>query len=199
MTTAAARVPTTPTRENPAYQAYLILRAGFVVAPILFGLDKFTNLLADWTIYLAPRRRPPGPGQRFQRDAGHRRGRGRRRAGRGRSAQGRRLSGRPLAGRHHRQPAAARRPLRRRPAGLRPAGGRAGPGPARHPIPAYPPRPPALRGRRGAASPPRLPGPPARPARTERQQVGGVAAAPTPARLHATITTSQRTRRVRCC
>jgi hypothetical protein len=54
MATTAARVPTTPTRENPAYQAYLILRTGFVVAPILFGLDKFTNLLADWTIYLAP-------------------------------------------------------------------------------------------------------------------------------------------------
>jgi hypothetical protein len=54
MPTTAARVPTTPTRENPAYQAYLILRTGFVVAPILFGLDKFTNLLADWTTYLAP-------------------------------------------------------------------------------------------------------------------------------------------------
>src|SRR4029453_5506063 len=54
MATTAARVPTTPTRENPAYQAYLILRAGFVVAPILFGLDKFTNLLADWTTYLPP-------------------------------------------------------------------------------------------------------------------------------------------------
>jgi hypothetical protein len=54
MASTAARVPTTPTRENPAYQAYLILRTGFVVAPILFGLDKFTNLLADWTIYLAP-------------------------------------------------------------------------------------------------------------------------------------------------
>ncbi len=40
--------------DNPAYQAYLILRTGFVVAPILFGLDKFTNLLADWTTYLAP-------------------------------------------------------------------------------------------------------------------------------------------------
>jgi hypothetical protein len=40
--------------DNPAYQAYLTLRVGFVVAPILFGLDKFTNLLADWTIYLAP-------------------------------------------------------------------------------------------------------------------------------------------------
>jgi hypothetical protein len=40
--------------DNPAYQAYLTLRAGFVVAPILFGLDKLTNLLADWTAYLAP-------------------------------------------------------------------------------------------------------------------------------------------------
>ena len=40
--------------EDPAYQAYLTLRVGFVVAPILFGLDKFTNLLADWTTYLAP-------------------------------------------------------------------------------------------------------------------------------------------------
>jgi len=41
-------------RDNPAYQSYLILRTGFVVAPILFGLDKFTNLLTDWTTYLAP-------------------------------------------------------------------------------------------------------------------------------------------------
>jgi hypothetical protein len=40
--------------EDPAYQAFLTLRVGFVVAPILFGLDKFTNLLADWTTYLAP-------------------------------------------------------------------------------------------------------------------------------------------------
>jgi hypothetical protein len=40
--------------DNPAYQAFLILRAGFVVAPILFGLDKLTNLLTDWTSYLAP-------------------------------------------------------------------------------------------------------------------------------------------------
>jgi hypothetical protein len=54
MANTAARVPTTPTRDNPAYQAYLTLRTGFVVAPILFGLDKFTNLLADWTTYLAP-------------------------------------------------------------------------------------------------------------------------------------------------
>ncbi|MGH9003834.1 MAG: hypothetical protein ACRDYV_11965 [Acidimicrobiia bacterium] len=39
---------------NPAYQAYLLLRVGFVVAPILFGLDKFFNLLVDWDLYLAP-------------------------------------------------------------------------------------------------------------------------------------------------
>jgi hypothetical protein len=41
-------------REAPAYQAYLILRTGFVLAPILFGLDKFTTQLTDWTTYLAP-------------------------------------------------------------------------------------------------------------------------------------------------
>jgi hypothetical protein len=47
--------PRTPAAiDNPAYQAYLILRTGFVVAPILFGLDKFANLLTDWTTYLAP-------------------------------------------------------------------------------------------------------------------------------------------------
>ena len=40
--------------DTRAHQAYLILRVGFVVAPILFGLDKFTNLLTDWTTYLAP-------------------------------------------------------------------------------------------------------------------------------------------------
>jgi len=52
--TATARPDRTSVRGNPAYQAYLILRTGFIVAPILFGLDKFTNLLADWTTYLAP-------------------------------------------------------------------------------------------------------------------------------------------------
>jgi hypothetical protein len=40
--------------DDPAYQAFLTLRVGFVAAPILFGLDKFTNLLADWIVYLAP-------------------------------------------------------------------------------------------------------------------------------------------------
>jgi hypothetical protein len=52
---AATVRPGTPAAiDNPIYQAYLVLRVGFVVAPILFGLDKFANLLVDWTAYLAP-------------------------------------------------------------------------------------------------------------------------------------------------
>lgn len=39
---------------NPAYQAFRILHLGFTAAPILFGLDKFLNLMVDWTQYLAP-------------------------------------------------------------------------------------------------------------------------------------------------
>jgi hypothetical protein len=40
--------------EDPAYQAFWLLRIGFVVAPILFGLDKFFHVLVDWDRYLAP-------------------------------------------------------------------------------------------------------------------------------------------------
>ena len=36
------------------HQAFMLLRTIFTVAPIVFGLDKFTNLLTDWTHYLAP-------------------------------------------------------------------------------------------------------------------------------------------------
>ena len=39
---------------RPAYQAYQILYIGFIVAPFLAGLDKFTNFLATWDQYLAP-------------------------------------------------------------------------------------------------------------------------------------------------
>ena len=40
--------------SDPAYQAFLFLRTVFTVAPIVFGLDKFANLLTDWPGYLAP-------------------------------------------------------------------------------------------------------------------------------------------------
>ncbi|MCK9520939.1 MAG: hypothetical protein M0R74_18235, partial [Dehalococcoidia bacterium] len=41
-------------KTDPAFQAFWLLRIGFAVAPILFGLDKFFNVLIDdWDIYLA--------------------------------------------------------------------------------------------------------------------------------------------------
>ena len=41
--------------ESPAaYQAFHILRAGFTIAPIIAGADKFTHLLVDWDKYVAP-------------------------------------------------------------------------------------------------------------------------------------------------
>jgi hypothetical protein len=41
-------------RRDPAAQAFLLLRIAFVVAPIVFGLDKFAHVLTDdWTRYLA--------------------------------------------------------------------------------------------------------------------------------------------------
>jgi hypothetical protein len=43
-----------PSLEDPAYQAFWLLRIGFVIAPILFGLDKFGHVLVDWDRYLAP-------------------------------------------------------------------------------------------------------------------------------------------------
>jgi uncharacterized membrane protein YphA (DoxX/SURF4 family) len=40
--------------SDPSYQAFLLLRTVFTVAPILFGLDKFFNVMTDWPHYLAP-------------------------------------------------------------------------------------------------------------------------------------------------
>jgi hypothetical protein len=39
---------------RPDYQAFLLLRTAFVVAPVVFGLDKFADVLTDWSQYLAP-------------------------------------------------------------------------------------------------------------------------------------------------
>jgi hypothetical protein len=41
-------------RSDPAAQAFMLLRVVFTVAPILFGLDKFAEVLFDnWPAYLA--------------------------------------------------------------------------------------------------------------------------------------------------
>jgi uncharacterized membrane protein YphA (DoxX/SURF4 family) len=42
-------------KEDPAYQAFWLMRIAFTVAPIVFGLDKFFHILVDWDIYMAPR------------------------------------------------------------------------------------------------------------------------------------------------
>ena len=54
--------------HDPAYQAYLLLWAAFVVAPILFGVDKFFNWTVHWPDYLAGwvnDIQPFGTGQNF--------------------------------------------------------------------------------------------------------------------------------------
>ncbi|MGH2590702.1 MAG: hypothetical protein ACRDGW_07885 [Actinomycetota bacterium] len=63
----ATTAGTRPDVRSPAYQGYLLLRTGFVLAPILFGLDKFFNFMVDWPDYLAPwiNDLMPGTGQEF--------------------------------------------------------------------------------------------------------------------------------------
>jgi hypothetical protein len=42
-------------RRDPGLQAFTLLRVVFTVAPILFGLDKFAEvMISDWPKYLAP-------------------------------------------------------------------------------------------------------------------------------------------------
>jgi len=46
---------TSPTvGRRGADEAFFLLRTVFTVAPILFGLDKFAQVLSDWDFYLAP-------------------------------------------------------------------------------------------------------------------------------------------------
>jgi hypothetical protein len=57
VTTVAPRAASTgrrPDLRDPVVQAFWLLRVGFTVAPILFGLDKFFDVLVHWDIYLAP-------------------------------------------------------------------------------------------------------------------------------------------------
>src|SRR3954454_8998768 len=65
---APARPAAGPTKGRDAgYDAFVMLRIAFAVAPILFGLDKFFNVLTDWPKYLAGwvNDLMPGSGQDF--------------------------------------------------------------------------------------------------------------------------------------
>lgn len=46
--------PTDRDLKDPAQQAFWLLRVGFTLAPILFGIDKFAHVLVNWDKYLAP-------------------------------------------------------------------------------------------------------------------------------------------------
>jgi hypothetical protein len=50
----AATVAVGPTLRDPVVQAFWLLRIGFTVAPIAFGLDKFAHVLTNWDRYIAP-------------------------------------------------------------------------------------------------------------------------------------------------
>ena len=51
---------------DPVYGAFVLLRSAFTVAPILFGLDKFFDLMTSWSGYLAPRIDSIVPGDAHQ-------------------------------------------------------------------------------------------------------------------------------------
>lgn len=40
--------------RRAGHQAFVLLRTVFTIAPVVFGVDKFLNLLTDWPAYLAP-------------------------------------------------------------------------------------------------------------------------------------------------
>lgn len=42
----------TTERADSVRNAFQVLRLGFTAAPILFGLDKFFNVMTDWTEFL---------------------------------------------------------------------------------------------------------------------------------------------------
>ncbi len=111
---------------TPSRQAFLLLRTVFTVAPIVFGLDKFANVLTDWPAYLAPLINDIVPGTAQQ--AMYAVGVVEIFAGVAVALMPRygALLVAALAGRNHRQPAADPRLLRRRAARLRPARRRVG-------------------------------------------------------------------------
>ena len=51
---AAARPVAVLKERDAGYDAFMMLRVAFTVAPIAFGLDKFFNVMVDWPNYLAP-------------------------------------------------------------------------------------------------------------------------------------------------
>jgi hypothetical protein len=62
----AADTSTDAGSRRAAKQAFLLLRTVFTVAPVLFGLDKFVEVLTEWERYLAPEFNDMIPGPAHQ-------------------------------------------------------------------------------------------------------------------------------------
>lgn len=41
-------------KTGPEYQAYALLYAAYIIAPIIAGIDKFFHYLVDWDAYVSP-------------------------------------------------------------------------------------------------------------------------------------------------
>jgi hypothetical protein len=46
--------PANALRSNAVRQSFWLLRTGFTLLPVVAGLDKFADVLTDWSRYLAP-------------------------------------------------------------------------------------------------------------------------------------------------
>jgi hypothetical protein len=64
--TAPSQAPTTAATDRSGQEAFWILRAAFTVAPILFGLDKFADVMTHWPKYLAGQFNDVIPGSAHQ-------------------------------------------------------------------------------------------------------------------------------------
>lgn len=64
--TVPSRAASTTGTDRAGHEAFLILRTTFTVAPILFGLDKFANVMTDWPKYLAGQFNDVIPGSAHQ-------------------------------------------------------------------------------------------------------------------------------------
>ncbi len=50
--TSVLALPTREQLQDTGFAAFWLLRVGFTVAPILFGVDKFFDWMVEWTQYL---------------------------------------------------------------------------------------------------------------------------------------------------
>jgi hypothetical protein len=65
-----AKTSAAVTANNPAFDAYRLLRLAFIVAPFVMGLDKFFNRLTQWPKFLCPLIMNRVPPEAFMRATG---------------------------------------------------------------------------------------------------------------------------------